>query len=302
MRAQLTNLLGLRYRLLWAHVRSRKGKTVLFFVAYLLACLIGAFLAMGGFSAAMASIRLGKAELVARVALGGFYMFGIFASVVLGIGVNEVFSDAVLRRYPLSAGARLAARHLTAFLEPLWMFLLAFNLGVAFGFYVFGVASLWLAALAAILLVVTNFLLARVFTGAFGWLMASRYAPLGLFALAGASLGLPLSFRNPTFQAAVAAVFSYTPPFAAARVMVGTAGLSSLMGMALLLFWCGGLGSCWSLWTGFRILRARLPGPAPPGTAPTTGSPLSSVPDWLLWSARRCGITSAVPTRATTIL
>ena len=243
MRVPLANLLGLRYRLLWAHVRSRKGKTVLFFVAYLLACLIGVFLAMGGFGAAMASIRLGKAELVARIALGGFYLFGIFASVVLGIGVNEVFSDAVLRRYPLSAGARLAARHLTAFLEPLWMFLLAFNLGVAFGFYVFGVASLWLAAIAAILLAVTNFLLARVVIGAFGWLMASRYGPLGLFGLFGASLGLPPLFRNPSFQAAVAAVFSYTPPFAAARVMVGTESLSTFLGMLMLLGWCAGLAA-----------------------------------------------------------
>jgi hypothetical protein len=241
MRVQLTNLLGLRYRLLWAHVRSRKGKTVLFFVAYLLACLIGAFLAMGGFGAAMASIRLGKAELVARIALGGFYMFGIFASVVLGIGVNDVFSDAALRRYPLSAGARLAARHFTAFLEPLWMFLLAFNLGVAVGFYVFGVASLWLAALAAILLVVTNFLLARAIVAAFGWLMASRYAPLGMIGLFGASLGLPPLFRSPSLQAAVAAVFRYTPPFAAASAMAGTASLSSLLGVSFLLLWCAGL-------------------------------------------------------------
>ena len=67
----MKNLLSLRYRLLWAHVRSRKGKTVLFLVAYLLACLIGVLLTMGGFGAAMASIRLGKAELVARIALGG---------------------------------------------------------------------------------------------------------------------------------------------------------------------------------------------------------------------------------------
>lgn len=237
----LKNLLGLRYRLLWAHVRSRKGKTVLFLVGYLFAVLIIVLLALGGFSAALASIRLGKAELVARIVLGGFYLFGIFASVVLGIGVNEVFSDAALRRYPLSAGSRVAARHLTAFLEPLWMFLLAFNLGVAIGFSVFGVASLWLSALAAILLVVTNFLLARGVVGAFGWVMASRFAPLGMLALVGSSLGLPQLFRNQGFRSLAIALSSYTPPFAAAKAMTGTEGLSSVLGVLYLLGWCAGL-------------------------------------------------------------
>ncbi len=237
----MRTLLGLRYRLLWAHVRSRKGKTVLFLVAYLFAILVVVLLVMGGFGAAMASIRLGKAELVARVVLGAFYLFGFFASAVLGIGVNEVFSDAALRRYPLSASARVAARHLTALLEPLWMFRLAFNLGVALGFCVFGVASLWLSALAAILLVVTNFLLARVAIGAFAWVMASRFAPLGMLALLGSSAGLPLLVRSQSFRSLAVNLSSYTPPFAAAKAMTGTEGLSSFLGVILLLGWCGGL-------------------------------------------------------------
>jgi hypothetical protein len=251
----MTTLLGLRYRLLWANVRSRKGKTVLFLVAYFFAILIIALLTMGGFGAAMAAIRLGKAELVARIVLGGFYLFGFFASVILGIGVNEVFSDAALRRYPLSAGARAVARHFTAFLEPLWIFLAAFNLGVAFGFCVFGVASLWVSALAAIVLTITNFLLARVAIGAFGWVMASRFAPLGMLALVGSSLGLPQLARSQGFRSVVVALSSYTPPFAAARAMVGSQGLSSFLGVLLLLGWCAGL-------TVLLLALDRLPAPS----------------------------------------
>jgi hypothetical protein len=48
----LAHLLGLRYRLLWAQVRSRKGKMALFFVGYLFAVLIIVLMALGGFGAA----------------------------------------------------------------------------------------------------------------------------------------------------------------------------------------------------------------------------------------------------------
>ena len=102
---------------------------------------------------------------------------------------------------------------------------------------------------------------------------------LGLFALFGVSLGLPPLFRNQSFQAAVAAVFRYTPPFAAARAMIGTESLSLFLDMLMLLGWCAGLAVL--LLAVDRLpapSQARLPGFGPPGTAPTTGSPLSSVP------------------------
>ena len=133
----LARLLGLRYRLLWAQVRLRNGKIALFVVGYLFAMLIIAFLALAGYRAAMASIRLGKAELVASAVLCGFFLLAILASVILGIGINPAFSDAALRRYSLTPVDRLVARQLTAFLEPMWMCILAFDLGVAAGLYTF---------------------------------------------------------------------------------------------------------------------------------------------------------------------
>jgi hypothetical protein len=57
----LIALAALRYRLLWAHARSRNGRIVLLIVGYLVAACLAVLLALGGVGAAAASIRLAGA-------------------------------------------------------------------------------------------------------------------------------------------------------------------------------------------------------------------------------------------------
>jgi hypothetical protein len=237
----LGSLLGLRYRLLWAKVRSRNGKIALFFVGYLLAVLIFVLLALGGFGAALAVIQLGKARLVAGVVLGSFYADAILVSVILGVGMTQAFSDAALRRYPLSAGWRMAARHLTAFLEPLWIFVLALDAGLAAGFSVFGGTSFWLGAPAAVLLVLTNYLLASVLAGLVERVLATRAGPILMLILGASPLAIPLLLRHAGLLTAAIAAFNMTPPGVAATVMGGAATISSICWLLLLLGWCLGL-------------------------------------------------------------
>jgi hypothetical protein len=237
----LARLLGLRYRLLWAQARLRNGKIVVFVVGYLLLCVVIAVLALGGLGAALASIRVGKAELVARIVLGVCFLNALLAAVVLGFGMNSVFSGATLRRYPLSAVDRFAARQISAFLEPLWMLVLSLDLGMAIGSSILGVASLWVAVPAAALLAMGNYLLARVVLTLVERIMATRTGPLYLMMVV-----VPL-FMMPAFIAPalihikgmpVVSVLRFTPPFAAAAVMASAALLPTLGWVLYLVAWC----------------------------------------------------------------
>jgi hypothetical protein len=248
----LVQLLGLRYRLLWAQVRTRKGKVILFLVGWLFVVLVMLLMGMGGFGAALAAIQFGKSELVARIALGGPYLNAILAAVILGIGVNAAFSDTTLRRYPLTSFERFAARQLTALLEPLWMFILALDLGLTAGFCFLGRASLWLGVPAAILLVLTNYLLAHMLSNLIERIAATRTGPFAIAILGGALVFLlalgpsilgPVLSRNPGFVAAALAVLKFTPPFAAAAVITNLPGMSSLYWLLCLFGWCLGLAA-----------------------------------------------------------
>ena len=193
----LVHLLGLRYRLLWAQARSGAGKAAFVALGVLLVCLVAAVLALGGLGAAVAAVRLGKGESIAGVMLSAFFMFALFGALILGAGINPAFSDAALRRYPLSRLDRAGARELTAFLEPVWLFVLAIDLGEAVGFHAFwGASSLWLAVLAAFLLAVTNFLLARIVSVLADWVASRRVGPLLLARLFSLGIAAPPMFHN----------------------------------------------------------------------------------------------------------
>lgn len=244
----LGQLLKLRYRLLWAQVRLRNGKIALFLAGYLFVILIILLIALGGLGAAFVAIRMGKAELIARVVLGSFYLNALMASIVLGVGMSSAFTDAALRRYPLSAIERLAARQLTAFLEPLWMFVLALDLSLAIGFWTLNVVPIFFAIPAAVLLVVTNYLLARLVLSLIERIMATRSGPLILvMVIMGISLGPaalgPVLRHHRAYLDTVLAVLTFTPPFAAASVMAGAQALRSFLGLLFLLSWCVGLAA-----------------------------------------------------------
>src|SRR3954447_4802867 len=146
--ALIGELIRLRYKLLWAKTRSRNGRIALFLAGYLLLVLTIALLASGGFGAALLAVRSGKAEKVAQAVLAGLFIEGILAANILGFGMNAVFADTELRRYPLTARERELARHLTGILDPFWFLFLALELGLALGLYVMGQGSFWFGFIA----------------------------------------------------------------------------------------------------------------------------------------------------------
>src|SRR3954447_25139355 len=110
--ALIGELVKLRYKLLWAKTRSRNGKIAIFIVGYLLLVLLLVLLTTGGIGAAMVAIRSGRGEKIARIVLTALYLEAVLASNILGFGMNAIFSDLELRRYPLDAGDRRLTRHL----------------------------------------------------------------------------------------------------------------------------------------------------------------------------------------------
>lgn len=248
MRLQpLLRIVALRYRLLWAKVRSKQGRIILFLCGYFLVFPVAIVLLAGGIGSSLAAIRSGKAELIAQIVLGSVYLDAILIAAILGIGSAPAFSDASLRRFPLSRLERLVARQLTAFLEPIWLFVLSLDFGVAVGFHAFlGLSSLWLAIPGAILLVVTNFLFARALSVLVEWLATRRGGALALMIVFALLAVLP-SFAPALFGSAawwrhglmpgLRSALQLTPPFAAAGVLAGASVLASLYGLLVLLLW-----------------------------------------------------------------
>ena len=250
-------LLRMRYKLMWAQVRLRNGKIILFIAGYLLAVLIFLLLGLGGLGAGFAAIRTGRAEIVARIVLGGFFGYAMLMSVLLGFGMNKIFAADALRRLPLTSVERLTARQFIGVLEPLWLFAAALYLGVAFGFSALGVTALWLAVPAALLLVAANYLLARLVLEVVDRLFAARTGALLLVilvwsaAFAPSVLG-PAFFRNASLREAAFDVLRLTPPFSAAAVMAGT---GALLPIAKLFAWFAAL-------TAGLFFMERFPAPA----------------------------------------
>ncbi|HLY17891.1 MAG TPA: hypothetical protein VKR61_11750 [Bryobacteraceae bacterium] len=222
----ILRLVGLRYQLLWAQTRTRNGRIALFFAGYTFALLIMLLLAGGGFGAGMVAMRSGNAERVAQAVLGGLFLNSLMISVVTGFGINVAFTDAALRRFPLSARERLTARHLTGILEPIWLFALAMFLGLSFGMYGFGTGNLGLGTVGVVLLLMVDYLAARVLATLIEWLSRVRGGTAILFVLLITICTLP-AVLTPWLTAAhgskqaVLAILRYTPPFAAAALMTG---------------------------------------------------------------------------------
>jgi len=233
----ILRLVGLRYKLLWAQTRTRNGRIALFVAGYLFAVLILLLMTAGGYGAAMIAVRSGQAEKVAQAVLGGLFLNALIASVVTGFGINTAFTDAALRRYALSPRERLAARHLTGILEPVWIFVLGLDLGLATGMYVFGAGGFWLGAVAVVLLLIADYLLARVLATLIEWLSHVKGGTAILFLMlmcVGFLPGLliPRLAKAHGAKQAILAVLDYTPPFAAAALMVNAnAGLFHQFGL-----------------------------------------------------------------------
>jgi len=245
--ALIGELVRLRYQLLWAKTRSRNGRIALFLAGYLLLIMLIALLTSGGFGAALIAVRSGKAEIVARAVLSVVFVEALVATTILGFGMNAIFSEAELRRYPVNAGERWFARHLIGIVDPFWFLFLALELGLAVGLYVAGAGSFWLGSLAALLLFVCNYLAARVLALAVDRLMQRKSGPFILLAVIlslslGPSMAVPAFQKNPGLGTAVLRVLSNTPPFGAAAAMVRTDS-GAPRGLALILAWSMGLAA-----------------------------------------------------------
>lgn len=238
----LGHLLRLRYRLLWAQVRTRNGKVAFFLAGYLLVVVVSMLLAFGGLGAGIAGVRSGKAELIARIVLGAFFVNALLIAVILGFGMNAAFTDAALRRFPLSAWDRLVARQLTAFLEPLWLFVCMLDIALALSLAALGAGSPLFALPAAAMLVVTNYLFARFIAGVVERILHVRGGAVILMLMIVAiatvpALVVPVLARNKPLVAGILAVLRFSPPFCAAAAMSTAAVLVAGSGLLLLVLW-----------------------------------------------------------------
>jgi hypothetical protein len=247
MNAQLIfRIVGLRYKLLWAQVRTRNGRVALLTLGYILLAVVLLFLLLGGYGAAMAAAQAGQLELIARGILGGLFVSATSVAVLSGLGIRDAFSDIALRRYPLNAQGRLAARHITGFLEPVWILILALETGLATGMYVFGGGNYWLGWMAVLMLVITNYLLAWDLACIAAGLMRFRSGRIVLLAAVfGVALLMlllgPGLVRHRAFSVACLRVLRYSPPFAAAALLAPRGLWDALANLGLLLLWALGL-------------------------------------------------------------
>jgi hypothetical protein len=242
----ILQLVGLRYKLLWAQTRTRNGRIALFLSGYLFAVLIMILMTAGGIGAAMIAVRSGQAKMVAQAVLGGLFVNALIASVVTGFGINTAFTDGALRRYALSAGDRMAARHLTGILEPVWIFVLALDMGLVTGLYAFGAGRFWVGTAAVLLLSIANYLVARVLATLIEWLSHVKGGTAILFVMLIGACMLPglliprLAHAHGARETMMAALH-YTPPFAAAALTMKAAAEGMPREFGLLAVWIAAL-------------------------------------------------------------
>jgi hypothetical protein len=238
----LRHLLALRYRLLWAQSRSRNGKIAMFMAGYLFIALLWGLLALGGLGAAIGAVKVGEAPLVARLVLAGIFVNAMVASVALGFGMNAVFTDEALRRYPIETLERLLARQALGILEPLWILVAAMYLGVAVGFYALAVGWLAWNVLAALGLLIANYLSARALLTVVERLMATNLGPmLMLFFVLSMSLmpalAMPFLRHNRALQDRLLQLLASSPPSAASSAMTADITGAALLHLGYLAAW-----------------------------------------------------------------
>lgn len=241
----MRRMVALRYKLMWAKTRSRNGKIALFVVGYILLMMVIVLLTAGGLGAAMIAIRTGKAEKVAQAVLGALFLQAILGTVMLGFGINAVFTDEELRRYPLTAQERRLTRHFIGITDPFWFLILALELGLAIGLCALGNFNIALCLLAVLLLFLCNYLFARVVSLGIERVVSrkSGSALLMVMVMVLAFLPgtlMPLLVKNKANMAKFLDVLRWTPPFGAAAAMTQLL-VRALPGIGLILWWLLGL-------------------------------------------------------------
>jgi hypothetical protein len=244
---RIGDLVRLRYKLMWARTRTRNGKIALFAVGYLLLVLVMVLLGAGGIGAGIAAVKMGKALLLTRVVLLSLFLQSLFATVMLGFGMNNIFSDAELRRYPVNALERRVVRHLIGIIDPFWALTLVLELGLLVGLYVLNAGSLAAGFVAVLLLFVTNYLAARLIEAIIDRLSKREsgnivlLAGVMLLSFSGAIIP-PLLKKYPGLGPAALRVLEYTPPFGAGAAITQS-GMAVGFGLMVELWWAAGLAA-----------------------------------------------------------
>jgi hypothetical protein len=235
-------LIQLRYQLMWARTRTRNGKIALFVIGYLLLVLVIAVMAAGGFGAAALAVKSGKAEFVTRIVLTSLFAQALLGTVMMGFGLNSIFSDVELRRYPVSASDRRLARHLIGVIDPFWILTFALEIGLVVGLYVWGgPGNIALGFLAVLLLLPANYLVARLIETVISRMMqgpsGSTFVMIGVLALSLSGLVIPpVVKRFPWLVDGVLAGLAWSPPFGAAAAATRS-GAAVASGLGLELVW-----------------------------------------------------------------
>ena len=247
----LGSLIRLRYRLVWAKTRTRNGKIALFLSGYLLLVVVLGLLALGGLGAGLVAVRAGQGTAVAAGVLFGAFFCATIGTVILGFGMNAIFAESEMRRYPLRARERELARHVVAMLDPYWYLVVGLELGLVAGLYLYGAGFFLPGVLAVLLLFVCNYVAARVVSMIVERLVARRGGATLLMA-AVMALSLAPSFvmprLTPYLQAHPHALGSYlgwlewTPPYGAA-IAITRSDFSAAWGLALIVIWTAALGA-----------------------------------------------------------
>jgi hypothetical protein len=238
-------LVRLRYRLLWAHTRTRNGKIALFFAGYLLIVMVMALLGAGGVNAGMLAIRSGKAPLLAGAILTGVFVQGLLASVILGFGMTTIFSDTELRRFPLRAAERRLTRHFIGMADPFWILFFVLDLAIALGLFLFGVGAVMYGLVAVVLLFVCNYIAARVLAILVSRLASQKFGSMIMLLLV-IGVGLlpatlqPFFAKHPEITHSLRRVWEATPP-AAAGVAMTTADFSAVQSLGVIAIWAAAL-------------------------------------------------------------
>jgi hypothetical protein len=182
---------------------------------------------------------------MAQAVLSHLFVTSVVGSLLLGFGMNSVFADAELRRFPLRERERFGARHFLGMADPFWLFVLALEAGLVVGLYVCGTYSFWYGAAAVMLLFVCGYLLTRVVGVWIDRLMSTRSGSMVVLLIV-MSLSLapgtltPILKKNPALMREGLAVLRYTPPFGAAAAMIHQRA-DALLGLGLIAGWAAAL-------------------------------------------------------------
>lgn len=238
-------LIRLRYQLIWAQARTSGGKVALLSALYVCGGALMLLLVTGGFGAA-ASVRAGRGEEVARWLFDGLFISGLVTGVALGAGPRKAFSEAALRRYPLTFAQRFAARHLTGLLDPTWLLTLAASLGLSAGFVGAGSSSILAASTAALLFVAACYLTVVLLLALIDRALHTRGGAtlvsaliFALFTLSGCVVVVLLEPGNRAWLPALDQLSTFTPPGAAAALLFPRPATTGAAYHAAFLFaWC----------------------------------------------------------------